>query len=58
LTVEEIAEMPENHKFMMDYEYQEKKEGNLLAAIYSLRIYYLLDFTKYILSVNTSSRVN
>jgi hypothetical protein len=31
LTVEENAGMPENYRFMIDYEYQEKKEGNLLG---------------------------
>jgi hypothetical protein len=30
------AGMPENYRFMMDYEYQEKKEGNLLAEIYKV----------------------
>jgi hypothetical protein len=33
LTVEENMGMPENYRFMMDYEYQEKKEGLLLAEI-------------------------
>jgi hypothetical protein len=36
LTVEENAGMPENYRFMIDYEYQEKKEGNLLEEIYIL----------------------
>jgi hypothetical protein len=30
------AGMPENYRFMMDYEYQEKEEGNLLAEIYKV----------------------
>jgi hypothetical protein len=58
LTVEKNAGMPENYRFMMDYEYQEKKEGNILAEMYILQIYavyYLLDFTKFFLSLNTNS---
>jgi hypothetical protein len=31
LTVEENAGMPEIYRLIMDYEYQEKKEGTLLA---------------------------
>jgi hypothetical protein len=29
LTAKENIGMPENYKIIMDYEYQEKKEGNL-----------------------------
>jgi hypothetical protein len=36
LTVEKNAGLPENYRLMMNFEYQEKKEGNLLAEIYSL----------------------
>jgi hypothetical protein len=36
LTVEKNEEMPENYTFMMDYEYQEKKEGNLRPEIDSV----------------------
>jgi hypothetical protein len=61
LTVEENAGMPEIYRFVVDYEYQEKK-GNL-SEIYSLRkLYtgtcYALDFTKYFMSVNTNSDQN
>jgi hypothetical protein len=46
--------MPENYIFMMDYE----KKENLLELKQSLKsLYYLLDFTKYLLSVNTNSGV-
>jgi hypothetical protein len=34
LPVKEHSGMPENCKFMLDYEYQEKKEVNLLADMY------------------------
>jgi hypothetical protein len=59
LTIEENAGMPAIYRFVMDYEYQEKKEGNLLAEIYSLFINYLLciGFHKNFLSVNTNSGV-
>jgi hypothetical protein len=32
LTVQENMGKPENYRFMRDYEYQEKKEGNLLKC--------------------------
>jgi hypothetical protein len=32
-TVWENVGMSENYRFIMDYEYQEKKEGNVLAEI-------------------------
>jgi hypothetical protein len=54
LTVLENARMPENYIFVMDYEYQEKKEGCLLAEL-SKSIYCLLDFTNYFFYVNTNS---
>jgi hypothetical protein len=36
LTVLENAGMPENYRFMMGYEYREKKSRKLLAEIHSL----------------------
>jgi hypothetical protein len=50
--------MPENHRIIMDYEYQEKKEGNLLAEIYNLRnlyIIYKISKINFYLSRNTIS---
>jgi hypothetical protein len=35
LTVQKNAGRPENYRFMMDYEYQGKKEGNLLTEIHT-----------------------
>jgi hypothetical protein len=54
LSVEENAGKPEIY---IDYEYQEKKEGNPVAEIYSLRKLYIMYWIsqKQFLSVNTNS---
>jgi hypothetical protein len=54
LTIKKNAGMPEKYRFIIGYEYQEKKK-----EIYQLKsIYYVLDFTKCLLSVNTNSVVH
>jgi hypothetical protein len=40
LSVEKNAVMPDNYRFMMDFEYQEKQEENLRTEIKSLRNLY------------------
>jgi hypothetical protein len=52
--------MPENYRFMMDYEYQTKKEETCKLKYIVSEVYILstvLDFTKYFLSVNINSGV-
>jgi hypothetical protein len=51
--------MTEKFIFMMDYEYQEKKKEiiklkYMVFDIYRIYRYYVLDFTKYFLFVNTN----
>jgi hypothetical protein len=42
LIVKENAGMPKHYRIMMDYAYQEKKEGNLLDEIYSPHNLYII----------------